>query len=587
MRFRPLVPIAAVIAVASALLPAHAHAADPLTFAVRVDPGAYRRAAALGLETPLHGRLLLVISRTADPEPRRQVGVNGVPFWGMDVRDLDPDATVIVDATGAAEPGRASPSGVIGYPLASFDQIPAGDYFVQALLNVYTRFPRADGHRLEMHLNSGAGQQLFRAPGNLYSKPIRMHLNPRHGSRNVLRLDQVIEPIEPLRKGEVLQQGNPRDRGDLRFVKIRSAAVSEFWGRDMFIGANVLLPADYDRHPDTFYPVLYLQGHFPGRRAPFGYGETEGSNAGADFDALWKAPQAPQMIIVSIRDANPYYDTSYSVDSANVGPYGRAITTELIPYLESRFRIIPEPWARATAGGSTGGWEALAMQILYPDLFGGTWGWCPDPVDFNYYQAVSIYEDDNAYTTGNEWHRIERPNSRRPDGSITSTMRQENTMELARGPDSRSGGQWAIWQAVFGPVGENGYPQPIWDPVSGAIDHSVADYWRDHYDLHRYLRRNWSRVGPSLSGKIHVAVGDMDTYYLEEAVYLLQDFLDSVQDPPAKATFEYGRRKPHCWIGSRGDGSGRDLTSTEFVRRLAAHFREAAPNSDPASRRQP
>ena len=269
------------------------------------------------------------------------------------------------------------------------------------------------------------------------------------------------------------------------------------------------------------------------------------------------------------------------VNSANVGPYGDALTEELIPYLEEHFRMIRAPWARLLAGGSTGGWEALAMQVFYPETFGGTWGWCPDPVDFNYYQIVNVYEDDNAYYTDNEWHRLERPNARRPDGNLTSTVRQENHMELATGPNSRSGGQWAIWEAVFGPVGADGYPRPIWDPVTGAIDHETAAYWRANYDLHQHLRTNWETVGPKLAGKLHVAVGDMDTYYLDNAVYLLQDFLDSVDNPRADASFEYGRRKTHCWIGASPTNPDEAITYVEFVRVVAAYLRENAPADAP------
>ena len=148
------------------------------------------------------------------------------------------------------------------------------------------------------------------------------------------------------------------------------------------------------------------------------------------------------MILVSVRDANPFYDTGHSVNSANVGPYGDAFVQELIPHLESEFRIIPEAWARTLAGGSTGGWEALAIQIFNPEDFGGTWGWCPDPVDFHYYQIVNIYEDENAYLAGSEWVKHERPNARRPDGNISSTIRQEYGLREGRGAQRAVG--WPV-----------------------------------------------------------------------------------------------------------------------------------------------
>ena len=551
---------------------------ESLQVQIQLSTKAATGIAALGLKVPVTGRVFFILSRDASTEPRLQVSVTGVPLWGMDVRGFGDSNSVTLDTAGAQASGTTSDGGVIGYPLANFNAIPPGEYIVQPFLNVYTRFERADGHIVEMHLNSGAGQQAFRAPGNAHGKPTRIRINPAAGGKIELVIDQVIPPAEPLREGEVLQQGNPRDSERVKFVKIRSEVLSKFWGQDMYIGANVLLPYGYDPSLDTHYPTLYLQGHFPGRDAPLGYGDLAPRARSAGFTELWDSDDAPRMFVVTFRDANPYYDTAYSVDSANVGPYGTAITDELMPHLERQFRMIPETWARITAGGSTGGWEALAAQIFYPEVFGGAWGWCPDPVDFNYYQIVGIYEDDNAYTTGNEWHKIERPNARRPDGNITSTVRMENSMELARGPNSRSGGQWAIWEAVFGPVGDDGYPAPIWDPVTGEIHREVAEHWRKNFDLHRYLRDQWPEIGKSLRGKLHVATGDMDTYYLEEAVFLLQDFLDRVDNPPADASFEYGWRKPHCWIGYSPSGSGNDLTNSEFVQVVAQYLDERAPS---------
>jgi len=272
------------------------------------------------------------------------------------------------------------------------------------------------------------------------------------------------------------------------------------------------------------------------------------------------------VILVSVRDANPFYDTGHSVNSVNVGPYGDAFVQELIPFLENEFRMVPEEWARVLAGGSTGGWEALAIQIFNPNDFGGAWGWCPDPVDFHYYQIVDIYGDENAYTGEGEWVRPERPNARRPDGNVTSTIRQENNYERAVGPNGRSGGQWAIWEALFSPVGRDGYAAPIWDRVTGEIDREVSSYWQENWDLTSYLQKNWTTVGSDLTGKLHVAVGDMDSYYLNNAVELMEEALNGLSDPHPDATFEYGRKKPHCWIGSSPWRPGEDLNNTEFLR---------------------
>lgn len=552
-----------------------------MRFRVTLSPEAERGIAELGLETPVTGRAYVMLSRTAEPrEPRLQTGLTGVPLWGMDVWDLGAGDSVIIDANDET---------VIGYPLDSFGEVPDGTYFVQAFLNVYTTFERADGHTVHMHLNSGAGQSPFRAPGNAHSTAEQVTFSTRSPRLVDLTITEVIPPTHPLGPGDVLQQGNPPDTEHVKFVKIRSEVLSEFWGHDMYIGANVLLPAGYDDNSGTYYPTMYSQGHFPGGRAPFGFSEPgsgggggrggRGRNAGLiDF---WMSDDSPQMIGVSIRDANPYYDTSYSVNSVNVGPYGDAIHNELIPYLESQFRMIPETWARTLSGGSTGGWEAIAMQVWYPEIYGGTWGWCPDPVDFNHYQIVNVYEESNAYYTEYEWMKLERPNNRRADGNVRSTMKMENTYEMVVGPDSRSAGQWAIWEAVYGPLGDNGYPARIWDPITGEIDAEVARHWLENYDIHHYLRENWAEVGESLRGKIHVATGDMDSYYLELAVYELEDFLNEVDDPPAEAEVQYGRRKPHCWIGYSPNRPGEDLSTVEFLRIAADHMKANAPANTP------
>ena len=538
-------------------------------FTITLSADAVQGVEDLGLQTPINGRVYVVITRNEEREPREQIRVNGVPFWGKNVENLTPGSSIILSANDES---------VRGYPLETLTEFPAGEFYVQAFLSVYTTFNRKDGHTVSMHLNSGAGQDIWEAPGNVFSDVKKIKIDGRKSQIVDLTLSNVIPPVEPLEEGDVLQQGNPQDSEYVRFVKIKSEILSEFWGHPMYIGANVLLPAGYEENTDTYYPVIYLQGHFPGRRAPFGFEEGEpGVRRTAGLADYWTSSYSPKMFAVTFRDANPYYDTSYSVNSENVGPYGDAITKELIPYLEKEFRMIPESWARVLAGGSTGGWEALAMQVFYPDLFGGAWGWCPDPVDFNHYQIVNIYEDENAYVTRNEWHEIERPNARRFDGNIVSTVRQENYLEYATAPDSRSGGQWAIWEAVFGPVGENGYPRPIWNPITGEIDKETAAYWKANYDLHEYLRTKWETIGPDLAGKLHIATGDMDTYYLDNAVYVFEEFLETVENPRADASVEYGRRKPHCWIGESPDRPGEDITYSEFIGVAADHIKRNAP----------
>src|SRR5204863_2629535 len=143
----------------------------------------------------------------------------------------------------------------------------------------------------------------------------------------------------------------------------------------------VQLPPGYDTHPNVKYPIVYNQGHYPSGNAGQGRGNAPAAAA---------TTAAPRMINVQLRHPSPYYDDSYGVNSANNGPFGDAIMQELIPAIETKFRVIREPWARMLTGGSTGGWISLAKQVMYPDFYGGTWSLCPDAVDFRYHQIVNI-----------------------------------------------------------------------------------------------------------------------------------------------------------------------------------------------------
>ncbi len=520
-----------------------------LEFRVHLSQQAADEIAALGLQVPVDGRLFIIVSQDGDSEPREQIDVTGVPFWGKDVFNFSPKTKWISMNDKDGE--------IIGYPFAKFSMLPEGDYWVQAFLTVYTKFHRADGFTLLMHQDAGEGQWQFESPGNAYSEPMLVRLGPKKYGKINIELTNVIPPIQPLQPGEVLQQGNPRDTEWVKYIKIKSEVVSAFWGQDMYIGANILLPKGYNENPDQYYPVIYLQGHFPGSGAPFGF------RPGNAFYNFWVSDAAPRFIAVTFRDANPYYDTSYSVDSANVGPYGTAILTELIPYIETNFRVERQPYARLLAGGSTGGWEALAMKVFWPDFFGGTWSWCPDGIDFHYHQLVNVYQDENAYYTFYDYIKVERPSSRKADGNINFTMKQENDWERAMGTNDRSGGQWDIWEAVYSPIGPDGYPAPVWDPVSGAMDFSVAEAWKA-YDLNYYMQQNWSALQPFLDGQLTITTGMMDTYFLEEAVYLFDEFVKKA-NPPADIKFDYGFRKPHCWRGASPSNPNQQMSYQEFI----------------------
>ena len=570
--------------VVMALSPQMVLAEDGLEFEITLTEEAVTELENLGFETPLDGRIFIIVSNDGSREPHNNVDIAGEPFWAKDVEDLEVGDSFIIND---------SDVNVASWPLDNFSDLSANGYYIQAFMNIYTTFNRSDGHTLKMHLNSGAGQSVFRAPGNLYSKVDNVYIAPNKTGTIKLELSHIIQPPNPLEEGEVLQQGNYDDTEYVKYPKIKSEIVSEFWGHDMYIGANVLLPKGFEDNPDMQYPVIYHLGHWPGGSTPLGFEE------GNDIYEYWMSDDAPRMIVVNIRDANPYYDTSYSVNSANVGPYGDAIREELIPYIEENYRAISEPWARIVAGGSTGGWEAMATKVLHPDFFGGTWSWCPDAIDFHHYQIVNVYEDENAYSMAASWgstHKaegewgvsIERPDVVRDDGNISFTMRQENHYENAVGPNNRSGGQWSIWEAVYSPVGSNGYPQNIWNPVTGEINEDVAEAWKE-YDLVHILKENWEELGPKVNGELYIATGTMDTFYLDKAVILLEEFLEEASNPEPDIKIEYGLYEPHCWIGASPDSpkeelkpnvfvsTGEEMTYDEFIPIVAEYLSENAP----------
>lgn len=508
----------------------------------------------------LDGRLLLMLSTEGSAEPRFQIkdGPNTQLIFGMDVENWKSGEQKIVD--GAA----------YGYPIESLNAVPSGEYFVQVLLHKYETFKRSDGHTVKMPMDRGEGQQWNRAPGNIYTMPQKVTITESNQIINI-ELDQTIPTIE-----------EPEDTKYIKHIKIKSELLSEFWGRDMYLGAHVLLPEGFDEHPDVKYPLAIMHGHFPKDFGGFrttppdpnlapDYSERfklEGYNKivqqeAYDFYKTWTGTDFPRVIAIKIQHANPFYDDSYAVNSENLGPYGDAITYELIPYIEKKFRGIGEGWARFVYGGSTGGWEALAVQVKYPKEYGSCYAACPDPVDFRAYCLVDLYKDKNAYYLESQFKNTLRPGHRDYLGNVDATLREMNLRELALGTKSRSGQQWDIWEAVYSPVGKDGYPKRIWDKRTGEIDHEVAEYWKENYDLAYIIQRDWEKHGKDWEGKINVYCGDMDNYYLNNAVYLIEDILQSTKNPNYGGEVTYGDRAEHCWNG--------DPTEPNAISRLRYH----------------
>jgi hypothetical protein len=524
------------------------------------------------------GRLLLMLAKDGRRgEPRFQIGAgaDAQQIFGVDVQGWRGRTSVVIDAA------------VPGFPLHSISDIPAGTYTVQALLHKYETFTRADGFTVKLPMDRGEGQQWALAPGNLYSTPVEARVDP-NGVAVTITLDKVIPPIAP-----------PADTRYIKHERIQSALLTKFWGRPMHLGANVLLPEGWDTHPDARYPLFIYHGHFPHTFTGF-RPEPPDPNLKPDFAARfnlagynriqqqyahqfykdWTGPSFPRAIVIEIQHATPFYDDSYAVNSANSGPYGDAIVKELLPYIEKKYRGIGQGWARFMYGGSTGGWEAMAAQVFYPDDFNGAYIACPDPIDFRAYTVVNLYEDENAYFLKSDWRKTPRPALRNYLGHVSSTLEEMNRLELVLGTRTRSGQQWDVWEATYSPVGRDGYPARIWDKRTGVIDQKVAEYWRENFDLVHILKRDWEKgLGTKLEGKLHLYVGDMDNYYLNNAVYLAEQFLESTTKPYYNGEVAYGDRAEHCWNGdpTRPNALSRLRYHQMFIPKAVERMEKTAP----------
>jgi hypothetical protein len=521
------------------------------------------------------GRLLLMISNNDANEPRFQIsdGLSTQLIYGVDVHDMEPGETVKLDAS------------VFGFPLTSTDEIAEGTYYIQALLNRYETFNLATGHSVQLPPDKGEGQKWNEKPGNFYSAPMKVQLN--QGQTFEINMDREIPPIDP-----------PKDTKYIKHVQMKSDLLTDFWGRDMYLGANVLLPHGFEDHPEAHYPLMIFHGHFPYTFDGFsetppdpnlkqeysarfnitGYNKIVEEEA-YNFYLNWISDNFPRYIVIEIQHANPYYDDSYAVNSANLGPYGDAITYELIPFIEDKFRGIGEPWSRFLYGGSTGGWEALAAQVMYPDAYNGCFAACPDPIDFRAYTLINIYENENAYYYQSDFKEALIPGHRNYLGQVSSSVRDMNWLELVLGSKSRSGGQFDIWEAVYSPMGEDGYPKRLWDKTTGEIDHEVAEYWKEHYDLRYIMERDWETLGPKLKGKINIYCGDMDNYYLNNAVYLMEEFLEKTENPNYDGEVDYGDRAEHCWNGDHENPNyiSRLRYNTMYLPKILERINESAP----------
>lgn len=442
---------------------------------------------------PVSGRLLLFVEPTSDSNADA-VDMNimmptSVYVAAKEIAHLDPGAAVDIDGDDLAYP----------HPLS---QAPAGSYRVQAVLDI-------------RHDYNYAG----RVPGDLLSSPTTVNL-PLSDAPALSLTQTVPDAPDPLAQ-------RPDVNAALQPIDFVSPALTQFWGRDIHMRGWVLLPPGYAAHPHDRYPAVYFTHGFGGTLLML-----RGRYAPMLYDRM-KQGHMPEMIWVLLDESSPT-GTHEFADGVNNGPWGTALTTELIPELERTYRMDARTSGRFLQGHSSGGWATLWLQTRYPKIFGGTWSTSPDPSDFHHFSTIDLYAPHANFF-------------RDPDGTPTPILRMHGqplaSMQILSGIESvlgPYGGQIASFEWVFSPRGPDGRPVPLFDRTTGAIDPEVAAYWRNHYDIVERLKKNWSTIGPDLQGKIHFWVGTDDTFYLDGAAHSLQSTLQGL-GCKAEFTFLPGR----------------------------------------------
>ncbi len=387
----------------------------------------------------------------------------------------------------------------------TFNEVPAGEYFVQIVWNQVSD---------TSHVNE---------PGNLYSKRKRIVVDGPNEFYFVL--DKTIEPKKV------------DDHPLARVVKMKSDTLSKWWNKEMFLKASVLLPRDYDG--TRSYPIRYNVAGYGGR-----YTRINEILNDDDLMDWWTSGDAPEVINVFLNGNGPFGDP-YQMDSENSGPYGYSLIHELIPYIEEQYRGTQNATYRFVDGCSTGGWVSLALQLYYPNSFNGAFSYSPDAIAFDNYQLINIYKDKNAFVNKFGYERpLLRETSGEPILSTRTFVQYENVLG-ASNTYVDSGDQFGAHTALYSPKGEDGLPQPLFDPFTGKINPKVAEHWKK-YDLKVYAKENWSQLGPQLQDKVYIWMGDMDHFYLNLGTRSFHDFLRTTQDPKSNAVIEYAPTEGHC-----------------------------------------
>lgn len=466
---------------------------------------------------PTSGRLLLfaIEAKTAEAEAKAASDGKSSVVDEVDANPFRATETSVA----AREVSRWMPEQSIDIDVdrlafpAGWSQLPAGDYYVQAVLDVDHSY-----------------NYIGRGVGDLVSEVVKIHLPS--ASIPTLTLVKALPPSDPWMAPPsapaFVRESMAAARQHATLVDFTSPSLSAFWGRPIHMRGWVLTPPGYDAKADKRYPVVYYTQGFGGNND-----RVLGSLS--NVDAAMAKGEMPPMIWVFLDESNPT-GTHEFADSVNNGPWGHALTEELIPQLESQYRMDGRPNGRFLNGHSSGGWATLWLQTRYPKVFGGTWSTSPDPSDFHDFTGIDLYAP-NA----NAYHR--------PDGSayplvrdhakVLGTFEQFAKLERVLGS---YGGQLASFDWVFSPRGKDGQPEPMFNRDTGAIDPAVVAYWRDHYDIAYRLQQQWPKLKADLDGKIHLYVGTADTFYLDGAAHKLQTVLDGLH---AKSEFHFLPGRTH------------------------------------------
>lgn len=446
------------------------------------------------------GRLFLFLSHNQWAEPRTQTWPgpwNQGNFFAVNMQGLD--AGIAIEADPSLD--------WIGTAEWSLDQVPEGEYRLQVLW---------DQDLEESGIN---------APGNLYS------------TVSSVRIDDAAE-LEIILSHQIEEQ-NVMDHPLVREVDLVSDTLSAWWGRPVHLKAAVLLPGNYQEDSNPGYPIRYNVAGYGGR-----YTRINQLIRDQGFMDWWTSEDAPQIINVFLDGEGPYGD-SYQLDSENSGPYGYSLIYELIPHIESAYRGTNDSGTRFVDGCSTGGWVSLALQLFYPEHFNGVFSYSPDAVNFENYQLVNIYRDENAFINEFGYLRpIMRDTYGEPMVSWKDFVQFENVLGVSNNYLT-SGGQICAHTALYSPKGEDGLPKPLIDPYSGNIDPAVAEQWKK-YDLKYYCQEKWEELGPKLQGKIFIWMGDMDHFYLNTATRAFAEFISQTRNPASDAEIIFSPMEGHC-----------------------------------------